>query len=39
MILKFKPFSKNMNDLISKERLDWHLIMAYVTNIYKHFET
>lgn len=33
------PTTLNINDLISQERPDWQSIMAYVTSIYKHFET
>ncbi|CAG2119094.1 unnamed protein product, partial [Medioppia subpectinata] len=29
----------NIHDLIAQERPDWHSILDYVTNIYKHFET
>ncbi|XP_013786548.1 cytospin-A-like [Limulus polyphemus] len=29
----------NLNELISLERPDWQSIMAYVTSLYKHFET
>lgn len=29
----------NVNELICLERPDWQSIMAYVTSIYKHFET
>jgi len=27
-----------MNEMISTERPDWQAVMAYVTNIYRHFE-
>ncbi|KAI1293798.1 Cytospin-A [Halotydeus destructor] len=29
----------DVNEMISQERPDWNSIMAYVTSIYKHFET
>jgi len=29
----------NINDMVSIERPDWQQVMAYVTSIYKHFET
>ncbi|XP_026682232.1 cytospin-A-like [Diaphorina citri] len=29
----------NTNDMITQERPDWNQVMAYVTSIYKHFET
>ncbi|RWS25969.1 cytospin-A-like protein [Leptotrombidium deliense] len=33
------PTTLNISDMISEERPDWHRVMAYVTSIYKHFET
>lgn len=33
------PSTLNVNELICLERPDWQSIMAYVTSIYKHFET
>ncbi|XP_029342977.1 cytospin-A isoform X2 [Acyrthosiphon pisum] len=33
------PTTLNINDMISQERPDWNLVMAYVTAIYKQFET
>ncbi|XP_046386445.1 cytospin-A-like [Ischnura elegans] len=31
--------SLNINKMIQQERPDWEQVMAYVTSIYKHFET
>ncbi|XP_039298995.1 cytospin-A isoform X2 [Nilaparvata lugens] len=33
------PTALSMTDMILQERPDWQQVMAYVTNIYKHFET
>ncbi|RWS08519.1 cytospin-A-like protein [Dinothrombium tinctorium] len=33
------PTTLSITDMISEERPDWHRVMAYVTSIYKHFET
>ncbi|XP_026331996.1 cytospin-A-like, partial [Hyposmocoma kahamanoa] len=33
------PTTLNIQDMIQQERPDWQQVMAYVTNIYKHFET
>ncbi|KAF2904053.1 hypothetical protein ILUMI_02120, partial [Ignelater luminosus] len=33
------PTTLNINDMIQLERPDWQQVMAYVTAIYKHFET
>ncbi|XP_054166378.1 cytospin-A-like [Oppia nitens] len=33
------PTTLNIHELIAQERPDWHSILDYVTNIYKHFET
>ncbi|KAI5696252.1 hypothetical protein M8J75_010423 [Diaphorina citri] len=33
------PTTLNTNDMITQERPDWNQVMAYVTSIYKHFET
>ncbi|KAB0791235.1 hypothetical protein PPYR_03035 [Photinus pyralis] len=33
------PTTLNVNDMILLERPDWQLVMAYITAIYKHFET
>ncbi|KAK5638140.1 hypothetical protein RI129_012435 [Pyrocoelia pectoralis] len=33
------PTTLNVNDMIQLERPDWQLVMAYITAIYKHFET
>jgi hypothetical protein len=30
---------QNVADMIQLERPDWQQVMAYVTAIYKHFET
>lgn len=30
---------QNIQDMIQQERPDWQQVMAYVTSIYKHFET
>jgi len=30
---------QNVTDMIQLERPDWQQVMAYVTAIYKHFET
>lgn len=32
-------FSQNIADMCQLERPDWQQVMAYVTAIYKHFET
>ncbi|XP_047998917.1 cytospin-A-like isoform X4 [Leguminivora glycinivorella] len=33
------PTTLNIQDMIQQERPDWQQVMAYVTSIYKHFET
>lgn len=33
------PTTLNIQDMIHQERPDWQQVMAYVTSIYKHFET
>ncbi|CAH0713541.1 unnamed protein product, partial [Brenthis ino] len=33
------PTTLNIHDMIQQERPDWQQVMAYVTSIYKHFET
>ncbi|XP_067014859.2 cytospin-A isoform X2 [Anabrus simplex] len=33
------PTTLNLGDMIQLERPDWNQVMAYVTAIYKHFET
>ncbi len=32
------PPPQNVNDMAAMERPDWQAVMAYITNIYKHFE-
>ncbi|XP_025092993.1 cytospin-A-like isoform X6 [Pomacea canaliculata] len=32
------PTSLSLNEMVAMERPDWQAVMAYVTNIYKHFE-
>lgn len=32
-------FSQNINNMCQQERPDWQQVLAYVTAIYKHFET
>ncbi len=36
-VLAFHP-PQNVNDMAAMERPDWQAVMAYITNIYKHFE-
>ena len=38
MLTDFSPF-QNTNDMVSQDRPDWQQVLAYVTSIYKHFET
>lgn len=38
IIFKYFKF-QNINDMCQLERPDWQQVMAYVTVIYKHFET
>uniref|UniRef100_A0A8D8PZQ6 Cytospin-A n=1 Tax=Cacopsylla melanoneura TaxID=428564 RepID=A0A8D8PZQ6_9HEMI len=33
------PTTLNTSDMITQERPDWNQVMAYITSIYKHFET
>ncbi|XP_043227043.1 cytospin-A-like isoform X3 [Amphibalanus amphitrite] len=33
------PTTLNTNDMVSQDRPDWQQVLAYVTSIYKHFET
>lgn len=33
------PTILELNEMIAEERPDWHKVMAYVTQIYTHFET
>jgi len=33
------PTTLNTNDMVSQDRPDWQQVLAYVTSIYRHFET